>query len=428
MNNQVIHGSDLSKFRVLLIVFLVSLGSSVLFQIIYLRFVFYQPIIEALNITNTELGALGGIYGLVATICYLPGGIFADKIRAKYLASLGFLTTAAVTVWFAFLPSYSSLLIIFGLYGVTSVLIFWGIRYKLVRLVSSQTTYPKNIGLSYGAYGLGGLVLNFIALKLFEMAAVDPGTALITVLITSAVLNTLFGIATLFIVPKFDDEIKEGASFNIMEFVEAIKHPGVWLTTASMFFVYGAYAALTYTTPYLTDTFGASLALVSIISMIRTYGISLFSAPIIGGIATKINSPAKVLVTIMILTALCGGVLIFLPTTEAMLIVAVIVVLLAGFFTSGAYGTASSQFTESGVPTRIFGTATGIMSVIAFLPDMFVYPMAGNWLDQNPGITGYHYIFYFIIAFSILAALCSFAIRIYAKKNAVAIAKESLID
>ncbi|PKM61285.1 MAG: MFS transporter [Firmicutes bacterium HGW-Firmicutes-4] len=417
MNNQVVPGSELSKLRILLIVALVSFGSSVLFQIIYLRFVFYQPIIEALSITNTQLGALGGVYGMVATICYLPGGIIADKMRAKYLASGGFISTALVTFWFALLPSYNSLLIIFGLFGATSVLIFWGIRYKLVRLVSSEKSYPKNIGLSYGIYGLAGLVLNFIALKVFEFSGTDAAAGLVTILIISAILNLIFGVATLFIVPKFDDEIKVNTSFNINEFVEAIKHPGVWLTTASMFFVYGAYAALTYTTPYLTEIFGASLALVSIISMIRTYGISLFSAPIIGGIATKINSPAKVLVLIMALTAISGVILAFLPTTQAMLIVAIIVVLVAGFFTSGAYGIASSQFTESGVPTRIFGTATGILSVIAFLPDMFVYPMAGKWLDQNPGLTGYQYIFYFIIAFSLAAVFCSLAIRIYAQKK-----------
>lgn len=417
MNNQVVHGSELSKLRILLIVVLVSFGSSVLFQIIYLRFVFYQPIIEALSITNTQLGALGGVYGMVATICYLPGGIIADKMRAKYLASAGFISTALVTFWFALLPTYNSLLIIFGLFGATSVLIFWGIRYKLVRLVSSEKSYPKNIGLSYGIYGLAGLVLNFIALKVFEFSGTDAAAGLVAILIISAILNLIFGVATLFIVPKFDDEIKVNTSFNINEFVEAVKHPGVWLTTASMFFVYGAYAALTYTTPYLTEIFGASLALVSIISMIRTYGISLFSAPIIGGIATKINSPAKVLVLIMALTAISGVILAFLPTTQAMLIVAIIVVLVAGFFTSGAYGIASSQFTESGVPTRIFGTATGILSVIAFLPDMFVYPMAGKWLDQNPGITGYQYIFYFIIAFSLAAVFCSLAIRIYAQKK-----------
>ncbi|KNZ40630.1 MFS transporter [Acetobacterium bakii] len=417
MNNQVVRGSELSKLRILLIILLVSFGSSVLFQIIYLRFVFYQPIIEALNITNTQLGALGGIYGLVATICYLPGGIIADKMHAKYLASAGFISTALVTFWFALLPSYNSLLIIFGLFGATSVLIFWGIRYKLVRLVSTEKSYPKNIGLSYGIYGLSGLILNFIALKVFEVSGTSAATGLVTILIISGVLNLLFGVATWFIVPIFDDEIKKEASFNINEFIEAIKHPGVWLTTASMFFIYGAYAALTYTTPYLTEIFGASLALVSIISMIRTYGISLFSAPIIGGIATKINSPAKVLVSIMALTAISGIILAFLPTTQAMLVVAIIVVLVAGFFTSGAYGIASSQFTESGVPTRIFGTATGILSVIAFLPDMFVYPMAGKWLDQNPGITGYQYIFYFIIAFSLAAVFCSLAIRIYAQKK-----------
>ncbi|MEG0810671.1 MAG: MFS transporter [Eubacterium sp.] len=417
MNTTPINKDNLSPFRIMLIIFLVSFGSAVLFQIIYLRFVFYQPILDSLGINNTQLGALGGIYGLVATICYLPGGIIADKIRAKYLAAVGFFTTAAVTLWFATLPSYGSVVVIFGMLGVTSTFIFWGIRYKLVRLVSDEKTYPKNIGLSYGIYGVGGLLLNFIALKVFEAATTNVAAGFISVLITSAVLNIIFGVAVLILVPKFDDEIKESSSFNLDEFKMALKHPGVWLTTASMFFVYGAYAALGYTTPYLTEIFLAPMAVVSIVGMIRNYGIALFSAPIIGGLSTKFNSPAKVLVIIMLLTAVCAGILIFLPASEALLMVAIIIVLIAGFFTSGAYGVASSQFTESRVPTPIFGAATGILSVIAFVPDMFVPILSGRWLDQHPGITGHQYIFGMIIVFSILAMICSIAIRIYAKKQ-----------
>ncbi|MEG3033808.1 MAG: hypothetical protein RR813_11485, partial [Enterococcus sp.] len=75
----------------------------------------------------------------------------------------------------------------------------------------------------------------------------------------------IFGVAVLILVPKFDDEIKESSSFNLDEFKMALKHPGVWLTTASMFFVYGAYAALGYTTPYLTEIFLAPMAVVSIV-------------------------------------------------------------------------------------------------------------------------------------------------------------------
>ncbi|MEG0377010.1 MAG: MFS transporter [Eubacterium sp.] len=418
MNNHVTNKDSMSKFKIMLIIFLVSFGSAVLFQIIYFRFSFYETMMTSLNINNAQLGATGGIYGLVATICYLPGGIIADKIRAKYLAAVGFFTTAAVLCWFATLPSYTSVMIIFALLGVTSTLIFWGIRYKLVRLVSDDATYSRNIGLSYGIYGVGGLLLGFVSQVIFNSFAGNDTAGFIVVLITSVVLNVIFGVATLLFVPKFDDEIKTGQSFNLNEFKEAITHPGVWLTTASMFFVYCAYAAMAYTTPYLTDIFGASMGITSTVGMIRTYGIALLSAPIIGSVATRINSPAKVLVLIMALTAVCSGILILLPTGPAMLMIAIVLILAVGFFLTGAYGVASSQFSESGVPTTIFGAATGILSVIAFIPDMFVPVITGNWLDAYPGMQGYQMSFgFFLIAASVIAVLCSIALRIYVKKK-----------
>lgn len=418
MNNHVTNKDSMSKFKIMLIIFLVSFGSAVLFQIIYFRFSFYETMMSSLNINNAQLGATGGIYGLVATICYLPGGIIADKVRAKYLAAVGFFTTAAVLCWFATLPSYTSVMIIFALLGVTSTLIFWGIRYKLIRLVSDDATYSRNIGLSYGIYGVGGLLLGFVSQVIFNSFGGNDATGFIVVLMTSVVLNIVFGIATLLFVPKFDDEIKEDQSFNLNEFKEAVTHPGVWLTTASMFFVYCAYAAMAYTTPYLTDVFGASMGITSTVGMVRTYGIALLSAPIIGSVATRINSPAKVLVFIMALTAVCSGLLILLPAGAAMLMIAIVLILAIGFFLTGAYGVASSQFTESGVPTTIFGAATGILSVIAFIPDMFVPVITGNWLDAYPGMQGYQMSFgIFLIAAAVIAVICSIALRVYVKKK-----------
>lgn len=418
MNAKVVNKNDLSQFKIMLVIFLVSFGSAVLFQIIYFRFSFYDTMMESLNLTNAQLGATGGVYGLVATIGYLPGGILADKIRAKYLAAFGFFTTAAVLCWFATLPSYTSVLIIYGLLGFTSTVIFWGIRYKLVRLVSDDATYSRNIGLSYGIYGIGGLILGFVAQQIFNAFVSDLAEGFIVVVIASIVLNCIFGIAVLLFVPKFDNEIKEGQSFNLNEFKEALVHPGVWLTTASMFFVYCAYAAMAYTTPYLTDVFGAPMGVTSTVGMIRTYGIALLSAPIIGSFATKINSPAKVLIVIMALTAICSGIMLFLPINEAMMMIAIVLILVVGFCLTGAYGVASSQFTESGVPTTIFGAATGILSVIAFIPDMFVPVITGNWLDVHPGMAGYRMSFgVFLIAAAAVAVLCSVAVRLYVKKK-----------
>ena len=57
--------------------------------------------------------------------------------------------------------------------------------------------------------------------------------------------------------------------------------------------------------------------------------------------------------------------------------IAVLVVVL-GFVTYGAFSIGSSPLTEAKVPMSIFGTASGLLSVIGFLPDTFVHTWFGG--------------------------------------------------
>ena len=72
---------------------LIALGLSggVMYVYPYIRYVFHNPLNEALNINDTQAGLLLTVYGLVSIILYIPGGILADKLRAKkpLLISMG---------------------------------------------------------------------------------------------------------------------------------------------------------------------------------------------------------------------------------------------------------------------------------------------------------------------------------------------------
>lgn len=48
--------TDLSKARRWFLLILVSMGSSVIYGPIYLKIVFYDPLMAALNVTNEQLG------------------------------------------------------------------------------------------------------------------------------------------------------------------------------------------------------------------------------------------------------------------------------------------------------------------------------------------------------------------------------------
>ncbi|MBS6940297.1 MAG: hypothetical protein KH142_02230 [Slackia piriformis] len=71
--------TDLSRARRWFLLILVSMGSSVLYGPIYLKMVFYDPLMQALGCTNEQLGTLVTVYGIAAVVFYLPSGIIAEK-------------------------------------------------------------------------------------------------------------------------------------------------------------------------------------------------------------------------------------------------------------------------------------------------------------------------------------------------------------
>ena len=101
--------TDLSRARRWFLLILVSMGSSVLYGPIYLKMVFYDPLMQALGCTNEQLGTLVTVYGIAAVVFYLPSGIIADKVRVRTLSWIGYAGVAALTLVYALMPSYTVL-------------------------------------------------------------------------------------------------------------------------------------------------------------------------------------------------------------------------------------------------------------------------------------------------------------------------------
>lgn len=416
MGKELKTAASISNFTKWAVIAIISCGAQVVYLTYLARYSFYDQVIDGLQITNTQLGVLYGLYGTTATIAYFPGGILADKVRVKYLATLGFGMSALLTFWYSTAPSYEELKIIFLLFGLCTTFIFWGIRYKAIRLVSTEDNYSTNIGISYGVVGVIGLVVSFVSVAVFEAFA-DPTQGFKVVIMFYAIINAVFAVLSFLFIPKFADEFEqtEKKTFNLNEVIQALKHPGVWLTTLCMFFVYTVYTSLAYTVSFLT-AIGATAAIASIIGTIRTYGTSLFSSPIIGGIAEK-KRPSVTIIVCAGITAVCLAVLAFTPKTAGMIIPCVALIIVLSFFLSGAYGVTSSMFTETKVPAAIFGSASGILSVIGFVPDMFVSPIAGKWLDTYDAAGAYTRIFAVLAVSAVLAVICAYLVKVYTDKK-----------
>ncbi|HEX7659968.1 MAG TPA: MFS transporter [Pseudonocardiaceae bacterium] len=414
--------ADLSSGRRWFLLILVSMGSSIIYAPAYLKAVFYDPLQKALDVTNTQLGMVFSAYAITALICYLPSGIIADKVRMRTLASVGFISTAVLTFVYALLPSLAVLYVVFILMGITTIFIWWGVRYKLVRLVSKEDEYPRRIGISYGIYGLAGLLIGLVSTGVVAAVGKNLGLGVSIYLYFLAAIILILGILSLLFIPKFAGEIKTEGGFSLMEFVQALRNPVVWIAAVSLFFVYFFYTGVTYTTPYMTDVLGVSLAAVTVVANIRTYGITVLSGPAFGWIANKFKPSVVIMVgSIVFIVGLLA--VAFLPTTTAAVVIACVLVVVLGFIANGAFSVVSAQLTEGSVPLGYFGAATGLLSVIGFLPDTFSSTWFGSIMDARTDSAGnveasaYQEIFWILIGSAVLAAIASLVLYLYLRSR-----------
>ncbi|NPV74960.1 MAG: hypothetical protein HPY59_01165, partial [Anaerolineae bacterium] len=55
------------------------------------------------------------------------------------------------------------------------------------------------------------------------------------------------------------------------------------------------------------------------------------------------------------------------------------------------------------IPKAVTGTALGVMMMICYTPDFFMYNVAGNILDANPGAAGYKIVFAVMLVCAVLS-------------------------
>lgn len=70
---------------------------------------------------------------------------------------------------------------------------------------------------------------------------------------------------------------------------------------------------------------------------------------------------------------------------------------------------------EAKVPFALTGTAVGLISVVGYSPDIFLGPIIGYLLDENPGIVGHQYVYFMLAVFSLIGLMVS--IRFSLKTN-----------
>ena len=386
---------------------LLCLSGSVIFWLPLFSDIFYIPMQNAFGFTKTQMGILLSTFGAVSLIAYFPGGWLADRFSPRKLITIALVITALAGFVFSTLPSFEICLILFAIWGLTSAGILWSAMIKAARCWGSKEDQGKTFGILEGGRSISDVISTTILLMIFAYSRGDDRAVPEIIIMISFYILVL----ALLVWRIMSDDIsnnKKQSKVTISEIIYILRLPVIWLIALIIMATNTAMWGTIFFTPYATEVYELGEVGGGAIGAGK-YWVTPFAAIAAGFYADKIG-PAKAILGFCIIMA--AGFLIFtlIPGSPALLPYLIINVAILTAAVYALRGTYFSLLEQSSVPLAFTGTATGIISVIAYTPDIFMPTLGGIILDAYPGASGYQYLFLIVSFFSLIGLIAAYVI------------------
>lgn len=398
-----------SNFKRFLIIFILAFGTTAMYSLPYMKSSFYDPMQQALSLSHTQIGNLLSLYGLVGMVSYFIGGWFADRFSVRKLITFSLIASGILGFYFSTFPSYSMILLIFVLWGFTTILTFFSASVKVVRMQGSESEQGRIFGFYEGLSGVSGTLISFIGLYFFgKFAEITVGFKYVVWLYSAA--SIICGILLFFLVEEKKDSGASDEGLSIKSLLKVVTMPKAWLIGLIIFSTYLVFSSLTYLSPYLSEVYVMPMTLVSALSIIRTYVIKMGASPVAGVITDKVGSSIRVMFVGFILMTVSTAAYLVIPKSTGFIWIAVINMIILSVILFGFRGIYFASVSESNISLETTGAVVGFASFIGVSPDAFYYTIAGNWLDKY-GQTGYTYIFILSVVCAVIGIFATYALN-----------------
>jgi len=400
----------------------VAFAGGLITKLPYLRETYMAPLQEATGATMTQLGLLMSAYGIVNFICYFPGGILADKFSSKKLIVFSCWGTALAGFWYWTMPKFWALLVIHAIFAITTVFTFWAAMVKSINNLGGPEEQGRLFGLLEGGRGLIGTLVALGSVWAFGLASDEIG-GMKNAILWYSILLLIAGAVCLFVMK--DNEVTgevEKNPLNWKDFKEVAKMPRVWLCGVLGCCNYSALIFHGYITGYMS-ALGVDDSKVAVLNTFRTYFMMMVGALLAGFIADKVGSRIKFINWAFLGMAIFATLYCIIPRdakSTVTLICANFIVF--GLFLYSIKALYFSTIDEVLVPKKLAGTASGIISLLTYAAEIFLYTVSGNMVDKyadtDVWYKGYINCFIWMVILSVIGFIVAIILR---KMNAEAI-------
>ena len=408
--------SPVKKGSFLSITLLILSGELVFLLPYVLARVFRPTFLEVFDLSNFQLGSLFSVYGIVALLSYVYGGVISDKFQPKILIAASMFFTALGGLVLISYPSYFILSLLYGYWGFTTVFLFWGAMIKATRVWGGTNNQGLAFAFLDGGRGLVAASMGTLGVLIFSTfltndiesaSLMERKEAFKYVILFSSFTVFLTGVFVLLLMKTNpQNESKNVSTLDSFSNIKTVlKIQSVWLI---MIIIISAYIGYKVTDIY--SLYASEVMLFNDIEAAKIGSLQLYLRPLVCVIIALIADKTSYinLITIGFITMLIGSVIFASGIVESnmnfVFYLSLIVV------ATGTYAIRALYFSimqEGRIPLILTGTAVGLISVVGYTPDIFATPMIGYLLDTYPGILGHQYVFSVLVVFSFLGLLAS---------------------
>jgi len=383
---------------------------------------FLPTMLEAFNITNTELGDMFAAYGITAALSYLVGGPFADRYSARSLMSVSLVLTALGGLYMATYPGVLMMSALYAYWGVTTTFLFWAALIKATRDWGSTSTQGISFGILDGGRGLAAAIFATIALGILatyfpaESAEVtdEARKAGLRSVILYYSLITLICAGIIWVALPTQNDVVQHRRNPFAGVPEVLRRPLIWAQAGVIIAAYCGYKGLDKYGLYADQVLGMneidSAKLVTAGVYIRPV-----ACVIAGLVADRFDSARTILVLFFMLVVSFGVLAIATPETTAL------VIIFANLFVSmfavfGLRGIYYALLEETRTPKHLTGASVAVIAFVGYTPEIFFGPITGRILDANPGLEGHLNYFAFLTGTAVLGIIMT-TLLIWLKKR-----------
>lgn len=397
-------------------ILLVVLAGEAIFMLPFLIPRLLRPLIlENWSLTNQDIGLAFSAYGFTSIVSYFLGGQLADRYSPRKLVSASLFLTATAGLTLALFPSRQMFILIYGFFGVSTILLMWGALIKMAHLFAGKASRASAMGGLDGGRGLSAAIMS-AALVALLASLTKSSNSLFVVYLTVSLFNFFMGILVWFGLKDFiPSSIESNTDWSWKKVAQLLKQNEIWLLSYIILCAYCGYKSVDNYSIYLVDVLDKSLSessqLTSYLFWLRPVG-AICAGLLVDDLASRFKLSRFSCLSVLLFGAGLTQIILGLNIIGDFDMIFLVIVHSA-LFVYALRAIYFAVFDELKIPPYLIGSAVGIVSIVGFLPDLFFGTLTGWLIDKYPGVLGFNYVYFFTGFMLLTGSIASFRLKKY---------------